>query len=280
MYTHLIISGGGIKGAAMIGALHVIKNLEHIHTFAGSSVGGLICLLLAVGYTPNDLYHMLLDIDFQEYIDYNFIDFFDNIGIVNGDRFINLIEDLLRNKGIDKDITFDKLYQLTGNSIVLTGSNLSKERIEYFGRETTPDMKVLIATRITISYPLFFTPAYYNDDMYADGGLYEPYPINLFPEAKKIGILVDAERVYNPNYKANNIINGFEQYICIMIKTMMARYIKLSCNNMFENTITIDLSHISSINLAINREDKIKMYQIGIDEAHKFYALRETEGVT
>ena len=132
MYTHLIISGGGIKGAAMIGALHVIKNLEHIHTFAGSSVGGLICLLLAVGYTPNDLYHMLVDIDFQEYIDYNFIDFFDNIGIVNGDRFI---------------------------------------------------------------------------------------------------------------------------------------------------TITIDLSHISSINLAINREDKIKMYQIGIDEAHKFYALRETKGV-
>ena len=52
--TKLILSGGGIKGIAHIGALSVYDErnmLNSIDTYCGSSIGALICSLLVAGTT-------------------------------------------------------------------------------------------------------------------------------------------------------------------------------------------------------------------------------------
>ena len=52
----LVLSGGGAKGAATIGALQYMKKYDFpIDIVAGTSVGGLIGGLYALGYTPSEL---------------------------------------------------------------------------------------------------------------------------------------------------------------------------------------------------------------------------------
>ena len=50
-FTRLVLSGGGSKGLAMLGALHYIhenNGLDSINEYWGTSVGSIIILLLSV----------------------------------------------------------------------------------------------------------------------------------------------------------------------------------------------------------------------------------------
>jgi NTE family protein len=102
---------------------------------------------------------------------------------------------------------FGRLKQL-----YIVGVNLSTGLIEVFSEETTPDMIVSDAVRISMSIPVVFKPhqIYYKINglrvadekghLYVDGGMLDNYPMWLFNKAKfvdpKYG---DSERVmHNP----------------------------------------------------------------------------------
>ena len=56
----LVLSGGGAKGAATIGALQYLKKYDFpVDIVAGTSVGGLIGGLYALGYTPDELENLI-----------------------------------------------------------------------------------------------------------------------------------------------------------------------------------------------------------------------------
>ncbi len=64
MNITLALSGGGVKGYAHIGALRVIEREGfQIKALAGTSAGGLIGALYAVGYSPDEMEERLRDID-------------------------------------------------------------------------------------------------------------------------------------------------------------------------------------------------------------------------
>ena len=58
VYEKLVISGGGIKGLSGLGALQYLEDnklLESINTYIGTSIGGIILYLLAIGYKPIEI---------------------------------------------------------------------------------------------------------------------------------------------------------------------------------------------------------------------------------
>lgn len=62
----LVLSGGGAKGAATIGALQYLKKYDFpIDIVAGTSVGGLIGGLYALGYTPDELDTLIRNMDWD-----------------------------------------------------------------------------------------------------------------------------------------------------------------------------------------------------------------------
>lgn len=62
----LVLSGGGAKGAATIGALQYLKKYDFpIDIVAGTSVGGLIGGLYALGYTPSELENLIRTTDWD-----------------------------------------------------------------------------------------------------------------------------------------------------------------------------------------------------------------------
>ena len=59
---NLILSGGGIRGIAHIGALKALYELnilKNITTIAGASIGGIIAGLYCAGYTPDEMFKII-----------------------------------------------------------------------------------------------------------------------------------------------------------------------------------------------------------------------------
>lgn len=63
----LVLSGGGARGAAHVGVLKVLKELQvPIDVIAGTSMGAIIGGLYAAGLEPEELEAVVLDIDWQD----------------------------------------------------------------------------------------------------------------------------------------------------------------------------------------------------------------------
>ena len=57
--TILVISGGGMNGLIILGAIKYLEELDilkHIEIFAGTSIGLIISVLLIIGYKSVDIY--------------------------------------------------------------------------------------------------------------------------------------------------------------------------------------------------------------------------------
>ena len=65
----LILSGGGTKGIAHLGAIYVLEKMkifDSITTYACSSVGSVIGALISVGYSSLELKDIFLNIIFSK----------------------------------------------------------------------------------------------------------------------------------------------------------------------------------------------------------------------
>jgi len=201
-WRNLVFEGGGVKGLAYAGALEVLESegvLEDIVRVGGSSAGGITAGMLAVGMTPKEIREVLDETDFKRFMD-------DDWGVVRdtarllrefgwhkGEAFKNWFRKMvLKRKGLRDDITFSELAALPRTrALHMTGTNLNFMYTRVYSAQETPEMPVVEALRITMSFPFFFKAVGSQDSMpgedrppmictFIDGGLLRNYPINLF----------------------------------------------------------------------------------------------------
>lgn len=213
---HLVLQSGGIKGICILGALQCLEQngyLSKIESFAGSSVGSLLCLLIIVGYNVDEMLKIASDTNFEKLVtDYWFYVPFNLLkrnGLNTGSRFIEYVGDLLEKKEVSKDVTFEDLYEKTQKTLVITGTSLSTRESFYFQKESFPQMKVLDALRISISIPFFFTTVNYNiddqDHTFVDGALLNNFPLYYFDMAKQFGKLFRSSSEFYSKGTLDNI---------------------------------------------------------------------------
>lgn len=187
----LIFEGGGVKGIAYIGASEVLNNhvnIANIKQFAGSSAGAFTALLFALDYTLEDIKKILLKTNFADFADDSFGFIRDSYRLINtygiskGEYLKRVIGQLILMKTLTTKTTFIQLYRLTGKELAITGTNLNKplNATEYFHHLTTPNMEILTAVLISMSFPVVFKPVKYNDCLYVDGGMADNYPFDIF----------------------------------------------------------------------------------------------------
>lgn len=265
--THLCIGGGGMKGASIIGALDNLFNkglLKEIEAYIGSSVGGLICFLLNIGYTIDELKDVLFNIDFSKYLDINFSSIIDKWGFDSGDELIRLLVAMIKQKDMDPKITFLELYNKTNILLVITGSELIKNEALYYNYETSPKMCVIDAIRKTISYPIVFHPLRTTKEIVVDGALFSPYPIDYFKDVKtKLGITL------NHRHGINNI-DSCEDYLIALFKCMQHRYENVFLQDYLEDSIVISMEEINGMDFSLDRDTKYKMYKVGYDACEEY----------
>ena len=264
MYTHIVIGGGGIKGCVITGALEAMDtffNINRIKYIIGSSAGGVIGLLLSLNFTPKEMSSIFLNINLIDYREIKVSNLIKHFGVDDGKKIIRLIKAIILQKWNRYNFTFKELFELTGKTLILTGSNISKNKIVYFSRYTYPSMLILDALRITIGYPVLYQPIKLNGDYHIDGAALDNYPMGYFKNVKrKIGISLETVQNKGENvYNITNIIN----YSSAVIFSIVDRYHRMRRDKYKDSTIIIKLPSIHALEYGISYQTKSNLRNIG-----------------
>lgn len=262
--TKLVLSGGGVKLMAFIGALTALNDmgiLEHITTIAATSAGAIIAFLLSIGYTIDELFDVITLLDFKKLKLLEFHRLLTEFGLDDGKRMEFLVHSLMAAKNIDINISFRKLYEMTGKTLIMTATCVNDKKIHYFSHKTAPDMSILTALRMTISVPIFFTPVLYKGKYYIDGGCIDNFPIHLFDDNLDdvIGIYLDTDR-----NDATNITN-IEEYLCHTIFSFLEGHKIGSLLGVEKYIIQISFKNIGFIDFNIDKTTKQLIYDKSYD---------------
>lgn len=196
-FRNLVFEGGGVKGIAYVGALHVLTKkgvLDQVGRVGGTSAGAINALLLGLGYTQAEMQHVLWNLNFNNFLDDSWGAVRDThrllteFGWYKGDFFHRWVGERIQHKGFSPDATFQDL-KASGKcrDMYFVGTNLSTGFGEVFSAEHTPRMRVADAVRISMSIPLFFASVQSpRRDRYVDGGVLDNYPVKLFDRLKYV----------------------------------------------------------------------------------------------
>lgn len=195
-FRNLVFEGGGVKGIAYGGALSELHNkgvLNSIQRVAGTSAGAITAVLLAVGYSHEEVSEITAASDFESFADdsFGFIRdanrFLKEYGLHKGDTFKQWMGNLIKAKCGKKTLTFSELKDIPGSlDLYLIASNLSEQMAQIFSAEHSPDVPIRDAARMSMSIPLYFKCVRHgpNKDIMVDGGVAWNYPINIFDNKK------------------------------------------------------------------------------------------------
>ena len=214
----LVLSGGGAKGAAHIGVLKVLEEYKiPIDFIVGTSAGSIVGAMYSVGYSPDEIEKIILEM--------NFLTLMNN----NKDRTLRNIEDKFASEkypfkvSIDKDLNLSlPMGFLNGEYIYLQLKDIFNraENIHNFdnlpipyraittnlnsGEETViGDGDLALATFKSMAIPSFLEPVQDGDNYYVDGGVTNNLPVDT---AISMGadIVIAVDIGANPSKIGNN----------------------------------------------------------------------------
>ena len=228
----------------------------------------MICLLLNIGYKPEEIYQVLLEIDFSTLVTCDIEDILTDIhfGINSSKPFEYVIRKMMEIKNFNENTTFKELKEKTNQILIITGTCVNTVSLHYFSHKLTPDMKVLDAIQISIAIPFLFKPYKYDNKIWIDGGCMNNYPIDLFHDNLNdmIGIYLDDE---NKQYTE---FDDVQVYFTQVLKCV-SKGIDLSKIKLYENqTIHVTCKNQELSNWELKNEHKIDLHNQGYINASKF----------
>lgn len=158
----LVLSSGGARGFAHIGAIKVLENNGYnITSVAGTSMGALVGGIYAAGKLK-EFEEWVSGLDVMEVLKLTDISL-SKKGLVKGTRIIEKMKEIVPDQNIeDLPVPY---------SAIATDIIRGRERIFNAG-------SLFDAIRASISIPTFFQPFSMGGDYFVDGGLVNPIPIN------------------------------------------------------------------------------------------------------
>ena len=102
---NIVFSTGGVKGIVFIGCIKSLEEnqlLNHVKTFAGSSIGALIAMMMCIGYTSDQMKELLYRVKIDSLREVKLMGIFDSYGICSMDKIATLIKYCLRSKGLSQ----------------------------------------------------------------------------------------------------------------------------------------------------------------------------------
>ena len=192
---NLVFAGAGVRGIAYGGAIKALEEAgitPGVHRLAGTSAGALAALALAMGYSAAEVGRTMEAIDWSSFVasQPGLRDLWNLVtrgwGTSDGTALLAFCERLLIGRRLSTSLTFRELARLAEDpdsgfrELHVVVCNLNRQHSEIFSHQTTPDLPVALAVRISCSIPGCFRGVEYQGDWYCDGGLVQNYPIRLF----------------------------------------------------------------------------------------------------
>jgi len=281
MKIALCLAGGGIKGAAHIGALKAFEE-ENISFdyLSGTSSGSIVATLSAVGYNADEIYRL-----FEEYAG--------KIHYIDGKAIINILKRLLIERkliieGLNSGTIIEKVINEACLKKGITNINQIKKYLLvpsvdldsggiYFfssmrdsreNRNTFSDVFTYIndinigkAVRASCSYPGVFCPCEYTGRKLVDGGIRENVPWREWKELGLDKIICIGFETIKKNKKDKNVVDVISNSFEILCHEL----------SMYELAGVKHLLRIKTKDVSLLDVKEMKyLYKMGYEQTKKF----------
>lgn len=198
----LSIAGGGLKGVAHIGVIKALKELGiEIEAIAGTSSGSLIAALYASGFSEDEIADIFAN-NYKSITTFEKMPIaksigkyiikkdFDMEGLSKGEKIENLVNSIVRQKGIIKlqetkiPIAIATVDTISMKECIFLSQKYDLEntdKIDYI----YDDIEIGKAVRASMSFPGIFTTCNFGKYNFIDGGTKDNLPVQIL---KDIGI--------------------------------------------------------------------------------------------
>lgn len=281
--SHIVLSGGGLKGLAIIGFM---RALEEYHmkpqAISGASIGAIIGTMMSIGYTHNELYEFIEYFNYDDVCDFEISNLIDEGGIETGNKITRLLQAMIKNKLHKYCITFEEHFVITNVWLVINASCLNTQSCEYFSYKTHPKMYIHDALRMTMSLPLWFKPVHHEGLLYVDGGLLDNFPMKPFIDANIPGHEIIGVKLQRHNMDGSHrpIEHNTLSYISSLWSCIYNEINKQQMKKYKENIFYIVDDSISAFTPDLSLEAKINLYTRGYEkscEELEKYVQKEVE---
>ncbi len=282
----LIISSGGTNGYIYVGILKYLQEnnyLNKIKKYIGCSVGSIICFLLSINYSINEIEEIFINLDVSKLLnDFNINLLIKYKCIYNNYKVVKYFKELITNKGLNENITLKEHYNIYNKKICFIVSNITSNKCEYISYKNYPDLKLWKAVLMSISIPIMFPSVKYKNLSYVDGGLYDQIGIYKIKSKDVINnnIIVitfinkngDNNLYDNNNNKILELVNYVSNctYVYINESINNNKFILLKDYKYFycyvNNVMTNNVKNLF-LDIIINNEQKIEMINNGYNYA-------------
>ena len=265
-YNKIILSGGGLKGLLTLGSLQYIydnNKLSNVTEFIGTSVGSIICFLLAIGYTPVELIVSICTTQiFDKVKNIDLVSLSNNQGGVDWNIINEYLENLTIQK-IGKLITFKELNDEFGKNFTAVTFNYTQKKVEYLSKENYPNMNCLLAIKMSSNIPLIFKPFKYLNNYYVDGAIGNNFPINCINDEDKLVLAINLSKNGSKDLEKLGFLSHIWSLLLIHIDKNVTENLDKFKNN--QNTTIINLNESNDININLNNIDMLNMFSQGYE---------------
>ena len=183
---HLVMSGGSVWGFSAFGVLFQaissgFLNMEDIKSIYCTSVGSIICMMLALKIDHTILKEYLIQRPWESVCKKNrcsVLEIFDNKGIIQTSFIENVFLPLLNSIDLDISSTMLDIYNYNGIDIHIYTTELNKYELIDISYKTHPDWRIIDAIHSSCCVPVLFSPIIKDNCCYIDGGFLLNYPIS------------------------------------------------------------------------------------------------------
>ena len=114
---NLVLSGGGVTALGFLGILKLLYEydlIKEIQHYIGTSMGAIICYLLTIGFSHNELLEFSKLFNFSKITeDIKLDNFLCNYGFVDMTNIEIILKNISIVKNINHDITFEQHFEKT-----------------------------------------------------------------------------------------------------------------------------------------------------------------------
>ncbi len=221
-FKNLVFKGGGIKGVAYLGVIRALEEfdvLPRIERIGGSSAGAITATIISFNLKYKDTQTIMDSLNYQmvpQLISEN--DSKDHIwlprfigkevtklaadveavqriiskyGWYSSEYFYEWLKKIIAEQcDGNAQATFQDFKNYGFKDLFIVGTNASQINSQIYSFESTPNVAVVDAVRISMSIPFYFETLQYDGekfgkgDFHVDGGVLLNYPIQLFDEPR------------------------------------------------------------------------------------------------
>ena len=266
--VNLLMAGGGVRLAAFVGALAAFRHMGvEVAAVAGASAGSIVGSFLARGWSVEQMLSRLLETDFTQFKDISLRAFLLEGGLYSGNSFEQWMDRQLEGATF-RDLSLD-LHVAT--------VDLFGRCPFFFSRRTTPDIRVSRAVRCSMSIPWVWRALRQDEKLLADGQLVPWIAAGverLRQESEGTHRRTIMLRIISEarlDLRAKRYLWPWDFAMVLLDAMLSAIDNQRVPGDLWSDTILIDVGGTQNLQFQLSREEKMRLFACGQDQAHRYF---------